>query len=171
MLNVLKKNLPVIVTLLLMGTSSCNKEYDCRNVQLQPVFVGFSTNEIDTFIIRKYSAGNGFRRVIDSLLVTGEYSYYRIGNDSTTVAINNSTNDGTAGIQPDFDWQLYIPATAQTFSITNIAREQKKGHCGGMDKFTCTCTNRNFSAQVNQQPVVFSNAVADSGQYFITIRR
>lgn len=155
-----------------MPATGCNKEYDCSNVQIQPSFIGFASSDIDTFVLRKFKPNDNLQNLIDTFIVNGSYSLYGINNDTTTVLIGDATNDGKAGILAGYDWQIYIPLTNQTFTITDIVSEKNTGKCsGGYYKSYCNCTNRNFSANFNNEPITFSNLPTESGRYYLYIHR
>ena len=160
------------VLLLIILTTSCTKEYDCSNVPIQPVFIGFASSDIDTFVLRKFKANDNYQNLIDTFIVNDNYSVYRINNDTTTVLIGDATDDGKAGILGGYDWQIFIPSTNQIFTLSNIVSENKTGKCrSGYYKTYCNCTNKNFSANFNNQSINFSNPVLDTGRYYLYINR
>ena len=163
----------VFISVFLLTTIalSCNKEYNCSYVQIQPAFIGFNGSDIDTFVLRKFTANGNYQNLIDTFIVNGDYSAYRISNDTATVFVGDLTNDGKAGILFGYDWQIFIPSTNQAFTVSEIVSEKNTGKCGGLDKFNCTCTNKNFSTKYDNQTITFSNSLSDSGRYYLYIHR
>ncbi len=164
-----KFSIPILFLSIL--TVNCNQEYNCSNVQIQPAFIGFDSSDIATFVLREFKTNDNYQDLIDTFIVNENYSAYKTSDDTTTVFVDDESNDGKAGILTGHDWQIYIPSTNQTFTVSNIVSENNTGKCGSLDKFNCICLNRNFSANYNNMQINFSNSVADSGQYYIYIHR
>ena len=166
-------NLRIFISALLFSLVfiSCNHEIECSYVPLQPAFIGFSASDLDTFVLRKFKPNDNYQSLIDTFTVDGNYSVYRTSNDTIRVLVNDATNDGKAGILHGFDWQIFIPSTNQTLTVSDIVSEQKSTKCGGLDKTNCYCTNQNFSAKYNGQAITFSNPVLDTGRYYLYIHK
>ena len=147
----------------------CTKEYDCNDLPIQPVFIGFSQSDIDTFIVRKFKANDNYQNLIDTFMVKyGTYSLYKISNDTTTVFVGDASNDGKVGIKVGYDWQIFIPSKSKTVFISDIISEKRTGKYGhgifSLDKVP-DCVNRIFSAKIDNQIINFS----DSTGYYIYI--
>ena len=158
--------LPITACLVILMVS-CTKEYDCTDKQLQPVFIHFQPAEIETFTLRKYTAGENFRNLLDTFVVrVGYNAYYQVRQDTTIVFIP----DGSHGIKPGYDWQLFIPSRQRTILVSEIKSERTTGKRGyglfSMDPGP-TCENRVFSAKVNTQLVTFP--LLDTARPFIYI--
>jgi hypothetical protein len=98
---------------------SCNPEHPCENNQLNPTFIGYSISDIDTCFLKRYKVNDNFQNPIDSIIVTNKFpSIYTSSNDTTIVYINDSNPYNW--ISPGYDWKVYIPATNQTFSISEV---------------------------------------------------
>lgn len=156
------------VLLLTTLFASCTKEYDCEDLQIQPAFINYLPSDIDTFVLRKFKAGDNYQTLIDTLIVkSGSNTYYQTSNDTTSVLIT----DGKNGIKTGFDWQLFIPAKNKTILISDIISENKTGKRGygifSMDPAP-GCTNDIFSAKVDNQIINFSNS--DQSRYKIYLR-
>ncbi len=160
----------LIVSLsVVFGLVSCSKEYDCTDFQIVPAFIGFSSSDIDTFVLRKYKPNDNYQNLVDTFKVIYGYNgQYYTSNDTTSVFVS----DGKNGIKAGFDWLLFIPAKNRTILISEIVSEKKTGQCGSgifsMDKFGCTCTNKVFSVKKDNQIINFSNS--DTARNFIFIR-
>ena len=150
---------------------SCKQEIDCNYTPIQLAFIGYSPSDLDTIVLRKFSPNNNFQNLMDSFRVDSRYSPYNSSNDTIKVLVNDSTNDGKAGILHGYDWQIFIPSTNQTMTISDIVSEQTSTKCGGLDKTNCSCTNQNISANYNGQSVSFSNSISDSGHCYIYIHK
>jgi hypothetical protein len=146
---------------------SCTKEYDCSDLQIQPAFINYLQSDIDTFVLRKFKASDNFQTLIDSSVVKYDNGFYQASNDTTSVLVT----DGKNGIKAGFDWQLFIPAKNTTVLISDISSEKKTGKRGygifSMDPAS-GCTNKVFSAKVNNQLINFSNS--DTARHYIYIR-
>jgi hypothetical protein len=148
---------------------SCTKEYDCTDLPVQPAFIAFSQSDIQTFVLRKFKSNDNFKNLIDTSIVKyGDYSVYKTSNDTTIVFVGDASNDGNAGIKFGYDWQIFIPSKNKTVFISDIVSEKKTGkHSSGifsLDKIG-NCTNRIFSAKIDNQIVNFS----DSAGYYLFI--
>lgn len=153
----------LVITILFFGCKS--SVYDCDNLQIQTIFIGYSKPDIDTFIIRRYKAIDSFRTLIDTLMIKeGSGTYYKFMHDTASVDFYNFTTGGIHGIQAGYDWELFIPANNKTFRISEIVDEKRKGKCRNgifsMDKFNCYCFNEIYSLKLNGQIKNFSNVTA-----------
>jgi hypothetical protein len=157
---------PAIILVIILLTS-CTKEYDCVDTQISPAFVGYSSSDIDTFVIRKFKISDNFQTLLDTSVITRSLSgHYETSNDTTIVSISISPNP----IKADFDWQLYIPAKNKTVLISNIVSEKRKGKRGfgifSMDPGS-DCINNIFSAKIDNQHINFRNAEVERPVIFI----
>ena len=158
----------LLSTIVLFG---CTKEYNCTDLAIQPVFIGFSQSDIDTFVIRKFKSNDNYQNLIDTFIVKyGDYSIdYKTSNDTTLIFVGDASNDSKGGIKFGYDWQIFIPAKNKTVFVSDIISENKTGkHSYGifnLDKVG-NCTNRIFSAKLDNQIVSF----LDTAGYNIFIR-
>lgn len=139
--------------------SSCSKEFDCTDPQIQTSFIAFPISDIDTFVLRKFKPNDNYQNLIDTFKVVYGYTgQFYISNDTTSVFVS----DGNNGIKSGFDWQIFIPAKNRTVLISDILSEKKTGKCNtgifSLDKFGCTCTNKVFSAKKDNQLINFPNS-------------
>lgn len=134
--------------------ASCGSyEVQCENSQLIPYFKSFQPSEIDTFIIRRFTANTNFSQRIDSsVVVFGRSGYYTNQHDTTIVR-----PDYAGRIIVGYDWQIYIPARNKTVNITDIKSEQRSQTCNkgifSMDKVGCACYNSVFSFRQDNQTI------------------
>ncbi len=157
------------VLLLITIVLGCTKEYDCDDPPIQPVFIGFDREDIDTFALIKFEANNNYQNAIDTVIVSStDYSPYQTSNDTTKIFVSGASNSGELGIKTGYDWQIFIPSIKRTIFISDIRSEQKTGKRSygifSMDKVG-NCTNRIFSAKMDGQIVNMS----DSTGYFLFI--
>ncbi|HSC36554.1 MAG TPA: hypothetical protein VLD19_01735, partial [Chitinophagaceae bacterium] len=115
--------LPIIVF------CSCGRDVDCADSIIQPTFIGYSLADVDTMVLRRYKAGDGFNTLIDTFLITtlnGRGTYVIAGRDSIQVytsGVYGSNGEQLNAIHVGYDWKLYIPATNKTVAITGIVSE------------------------------------------------
>ena len=132
--------------------NSCKKTITGVDISIYPVFIGYNDSEIDTFTIRRFSAGNNFQTLVDSSILTSRSeNYYKFATDSVIVSF--STVEGS--IRPGLDYKIFIPATNQVFSISEIKNEKitcrvKTGYMERREG----CGNPNLSYTVNNQTLV-----------------
>lgn len=132
--------------------NSCKKTITGVDISIYPVFIGYNDSEIDTFITRRFSAGSNFQTLVDSSILTSRSeNYNKFANDSGIVSF--STVEGS--IRPGLDYQIFIPATNQVFSISEIKNEKVtcRIRTGYMERRE-GCGNPNRSYNVNNQVLV-----------------
>ncbi len=140
----------LITVIILLG--SCKKTISGADISISPVFIGYNDSEIDTFRVHKYSGGSNFLNLIDSsVLTSSSENYYKFANDS--VIVNFRTTK--VSIFPGFDYQVFIPATNQVFSISEIKNKQItcRVRTGPFERRE-GCGNPNLSYNVNNQILV-----------------
>lgn len=114
-----------------------------------PEFIGYPLADIDTLILRKYKAGDGFNSLIDTFLITSTNSHYLV-DSNLHIGVNiNVGNYGSNGlnkgaIQVGYDWKLFIPAVNRTVAISGIASEHNTGKKGIFGE-GASCSNQIFS--------------------------
>ena len=103
--------------------SGCERE--CYPGEINLTFVGFARADIDTLIIRAYTANDNYSHLLDTVLENVGYaSIFIVSNDSLVVYLNSSDLYHT--ITAGYDWQIYIPAKNRTVRISNIISPQTK---------------------------------------------
>lgn len=111
----------VISILLIVSAAHCKRP--CVNGHLNPVFIGFSAADINTFVLRAYKPNDNYLHLVDTILVANYgATIYTTTNDTTIVYVNDSNPNHW--ICPGFDWQIYIPAKNRIVSISNIITTQ-----------------------------------------------
>ena len=160
----------LFISLAILLLTSCGKDHecDCIDASIQTSFIGYPMDDIDTFIIRKFKAADNYQTLLDSIRVGyGGIGAYTNLHDTTTVTVYNNKV-----LSAGYDWQIFIPAVNKTILLSDIEAEKNKGtyRTGifSMDKQLCDCSNRVFSAKINNQPFTFQST---DGNYFIYIRK
>jgi hypothetical protein len=138
--------------------NSC-KTIDCSNQFITPAFVGFSSADLDTIIIRKFQKGTNFQQLLDTSLFTLDtamrsnnptFAPSHTSNDTTTVLLNFTSGEAKF-ILPNNDWQIFLPAKKLTVSISDIVSPQTEYKCFGDN---CGCGNPITSLVQNGQQVI-----------------
>ena len=136
----------LVIALPLLVLCSCGRDIDCADANIQPTFIGYSLADVDTMVLRRYKAGDGFNTLIDTFLIT---MYNRSGTyviagldriEVSTSGVYGNNGEALNAIHVGYDWKLYIPATNKTVAITGIVSEHNSTHC-----WKCVCYNRVFS--------------------------
>ncbi len=147
--------------------SACTKTYDCEDLQIRPAFINYLPSDIDTFVLRKYKAGDNYQTLIDTLpVMQGLQTYYQVSNDTISVLVT----DGKNGIRAGYDYKLFIPVKNRTVLISDIISEKKRGKRGygifSMDPGP-GCANNVFSLKVDGQLIIFSTLLYGGPSIFI----
>lgn len=111
-----------------------NCKNDCINNQIGLSFIGFPEGSVDTLILKKFVQNDSLNHFIDSLIITNkDHQSYYISNDTILVY---GQSYFPMYIQPNYDWQIYLPATGRTVTISNIISPQIDISC-----WKCMCRN------------------------------
>ena len=131
-----------LFSIILLGACSRAYDYNCENTSINPVFVNFQLSDIDSLVLRKFTANSNFVNQLDSVLIVNGYSgYYTTSHDSTLVRMNSEK----ISISKGYDYQLFIPAQNRVINITDIVSEIRSETCHPVAKVACKCYNRFFS--------------------------
>ena len=99
--------------------SSCGT-YNCAEAPgLRISTVALTAVEIDTIVLRKFTKGSGFAKMIDTVSIN---SHYQIVNDTATTGSFYSTEL----LYSKYDYEIYIPAINKLTRITDINEPQQK---------------------------------------------
>src|ERR1700738_888084 len=97
-----------ITFILLIGFSFTSCKHTCVDSYINPVFVGFSLSDIDTFVLRAYKPNDNYLHLIDTFtIVMNRAGVYTTSHDTTVVCINVS--NPREWISAGTDWQIYLP--------------------------------------------------------------
>ena len=131
----------------------CDKTISCSDPEIEAVFVSYALVDIDTFVLRRFKADNNFQELIDTINVINNVSAsYITTNDTTCISYHNPSNK----IKPGFDWQIFIPATNRTISISSINREKTTGKCAALAS-DCFCNNKIRNIKIDNQVMDFNS--------------
>ncbi len=105
----------------------CGKKCACEAAGGHIQTVKFTSSEIDTVVIRRFEKNSNYQVLHDTALLNSLNTFYvSRGTDTTELA----TSDSVGLISTNWDYQVYIPATASTFNLSNISELQQRGPCG-----------------------------------------
>jgi len=152
---------------ILFASCGRTKEAACVSQQRMIEFVHYSAADLVAFTLMKFQPNDNFQHVIDSQSISAVNSTYDTHSDTTYVGGFNSMNAITA----DFDWKIILPATGQTFTITDIVSEHKTMEYTSsrfsMDKFIPYCENFIFSMKLNGVQV--NSLLEDPSTHYVTL--
>lgn len=130
-----------ITLLLLFAFFSCT--YPCApSIGLQIQLVGFTQQESDIIILKKYEKGKGFAAQIDSLIIDSNVTRYRMSNDTLKITASTST----ARLLSKYDYLIRIPSTNSVFYITEMNEPQQEGR---KSRYKVMCGNAIQSCKIN----------------------
>jgi hypothetical protein len=138
------------ILLIIVILISCNRTIPCNKNEIIPVFIGYSSGNLDTVILKKFKKGDNFTQLIDSSI------FVRDGVDSnrfytfsdTTIIDFNTLCCTRENLIPDFDWQLVLTYKKDTILISDIESPQTESSC-----FKCSCLNPINSVVQNGQKI------------------
>jgi len=89
------------------------------------VFIGFSSSDIDTLVLRAYIPNKGFSQLVDTVELT--YGGWKL-NYSDSIFVDTygygsasiTTKYGYQDLTSGHDWSIYIPAVDTTIYISEI---------------------------------------------------
>ena len=172
------QSITVLLLPVLLFCSCCKtKNTNCTDPILQPVFIGYSATDIDTFVVRMYKANDGFKTLLDTFEISkcsgndsnACYSPYPFLSDTMSVFIetgNNAIPNNSnlyCEIRKGYDWSIYIPSVGQADSISDITTVQTTGSyedcfCGC--KAPPPCSNK-ISFKQNEEIIDSGNFSSD----------
>ena len=132
-----------IILIVTFALLSCGKTVKCSDTPVEIAFISFPLHSIDTLVIKKFVQNSNFQNLIDTINLINANTVVV----ADTVYINriNSINI----LQRGFDWQIVVPASNRTFSISNIVYQEEIRNCGTFE--SCICFNKIISVKVNGQ--------------------
>ena len=98
----------------------------CGLSHLTPAFIGFSQDDLDMIVVRRYEANGNFNHLLDTFVVTKSEWYLKPSVDTTVIETNliNGSAPTENHLTPGDDWEVYIPALKKTTLISHIIFEQ-----------------------------------------------
>ena len=129
---------------------SC-KEYPCSEAIININIKGFTQNEFDSLIIRKYTKSTNFGSLLDSTVIDSLKLSYSWSGDYFAISPNFG-ND--YGIKSKFDYEIDIPQKNRVFKITEINEKMTSSEVGILSYDRRGCTNPIDSYKINGQLVL-----------------
>lgn len=151
-----KKNI-VIFLLSACIVPSCRKKISCNDAEIFLGFVNVASSDIDTVVLKKYSANSNFRNPLDSIEIipnTNAEIIIRPTGDTAVLRLF----DQELGIKVGFDWQVDIPKIGKSYTISNIQQTDNEIKCGTFNT-DCFCNDIVTAISLNNQ-----NAIPNSFQ-------
>ncbi len=126
--------LSVLAVAALFVLQACNKgKSDCGFIAPKMIFVGYSLDEADTMIIKRYEKNGLFNTVVDTVLIPkADIIRTVVGRDSVVLTSNKYTK-----INYDFytnDWEIIFPGADRSVRISDITprftqEREASAHC------------------------------------------
>lgn len=156
---VLKPGMKFILFLFIffvLTVTSCEKQ--CIKALTAFSLIGFSDAEADTIILRKFSKEGSFSQPLDTVLL--EHIIFHRSDDTLSIV----ASPGFVTLLSNYNYEIFFPESATTFSITDIIEDQKTMTKG---LFNCTkeaCINSITGCTVNGQ---FTNSVDNQNLIYL----
>lgn len=152
----------ILLFTLSLGVLSCGRTITCGDPDIAFAFISPSAFNVDTLRIKKFSPNNSFQNLVDSFSIFRSVNYYTVRkNDTTLIGLYGQS----FYIKPGFDWQIFVPSTNQTFSVSNITKEDLTDKCPTFSMH-CFCLNKITGIKLNNQ-----NAIPNSFQNYTLFLR
>jgi hypothetical protein len=118
---------------------------------LQLGLVEFNSADIDTIIVRKFERGDNFTKLIDTL----QWDQSNVIFYSRADTLQMGEFIESMLLQSKFDYQVYFPAAARTFHITEINEPQMDGNCLARVK----CENSIVSCKLDKGTTAINDGI------------
>jgi hypothetical protein len=141
--------------LLLLTLSACMKKISCSDPDISIGFIALPIEDMDTIVLRKFVANNNYQTQIDTIAIYRDInSSIRVFSSGDTAVI--TLYDRQNSLRPGFDWQIFNPATNNTYTVSDIEKENKERKCGTFNT-DCFCENTITRIAVNNQNALPNN--------------
>lgn len=113
-------SLAVLLFAVLLAAQSCSnkKNESCPFIAPHTVFVGFTEDESDTMVIRRFEKNTNFTKLIDTVLINRAHlQRIEVGKDSIRLVPDNYPQ--FEALYYTHDWQLYLPKANRTVPIAD----------------------------------------------------
>ena len=118
----MKKTSIMGIVLIFIMFAGCEPR-PCINSNLNPVFVGFTSPNIDTIIVRAYQPNDSFNYLLDTIIIPTAYGVRH--DDSLYLDFRGyNTKRGYPELSPSYDWEIYIPSINKVITISQIISQQ-----------------------------------------------
>lgn len=104
--------------------------------------VGFTQQEADTIVLKKYEKGKGFAAQIDSLVIDENVTHFSLSQDTLKI----TSTIGTTNLLSKYDYLIRIPSTNSVFYITEMNEPQQEGR---KSRYKVMCGNSIQSCKIN----------------------
>lgn len=125
----------------------CTENYNCIDPALHPYFLGYTQLETDSILCRKYVKSTSFATLLDMAYFPADSVFYQYRN----VLFSYNLSEG-------FDYELIIPATSDTYRISNLVFKDTlntvTGSCSGMGYNNYVCLNNFDSIYVTRNGIL-----------------
>lgn len=148
------------IVFLCIIVSSCG-EYPCGKASSYIALISFTINESDTIIVRRFTKGNNFISVKDTVRIDNSNANFQHNGD-TILVLGGSFNDNLNGnftITSEYDFEIYFPKINRVYKVTDIIEPQEYGRSSTRKDY---CINEITSYKINGQLV-------NSGNFFSRI--
>ncbi|HEY6435833.1 MAG TPA: hypothetical protein VIY47_04530 [Ignavibacteriaceae bacterium] len=111
---------------------SCS--YSCSEATLSISLIGFTSDETDTVIVRKFTKSANFTTILDTFLLNETNSSYYLENDTLKINAAYGTDDG---LLSRFDYEIYMPENNELYQISEIMEVYRSISNSGCTKEGC----------------------------------
>lgn len=139
-----------LLWLLIISIISCNK--DCRPAELIFSFKGFSQDEVETVIVRRFSNAD-LHTPMDTALYEVPNISYSVQGDTLRFNRINTILPLTSG----FQYEVWLPKPGILFNIMSINEEERKNDRGAFNCNKDLCVNKIQSAVVNGETLALTD--------------
>jgi hypothetical protein len=116
-------SLSILLSSIFFCSCCTTKTITCGNPTIGLVYVGYSSTDLDTIVIRQYKANSNFTILIDTFKVynctnayTSSCAAYYVSNDTVRIG----QGDSYTYLGQGYDWTFYVPSSGQTDSLSDI---------------------------------------------------
>ena len=104
---------------------SCNQT--CHDAESSISLIGFTSNETDTIIVRKFSKSTNFTTLLDTFLVTEANTSYNRINETLHIFVSFAPEHGLAS---GYNYEIYIPENNKLYQISEIVENYESQNVG-----------------------------------------
>ena len=125
---------------------SCS--YSCSDATLSISLIGFTSDETDTVIVRKFTKSADFTTKLDTFLLSETNSSYSLKNDTLEISASYGNENGLRSV---YDYEIYLPESNKLYQITEIMEVYRSISNSGCTKEGCM--NSITSYKINGQSI------------------
>ncbi|MBE9462623.1 hypothetical protein ACFP1I_09705 [Dyadobacter subterraneus] len=125
LLNFKKLIAPLLFVLILCSFNSCCTNRGCFGADdmNQIYFYGFTPQEVDTIVIKRFDRNSSFKTVLDSVQAFSMPA--EAGSSFQIILIDDQDK-----LHIDFDYKIEIPASGKTFTISDFVIRKERCNTG-----------------------------------------